>query len=701
MSKLSRKEKILATVALAVLLVFPVFAANNFFAKSQANPTYIIPMEDWVKNDDMAAIKLVNQLLELGVPVKWAQEPFTVGGATYPAGTFYIETPFTTNNNISSDVIIPWFLWEAKIHRVMRIDVTAETILANATELVLPRVIIFYDKSTYDNCLNHYEVLRSMGFKAVLAPADELWQNWWNGTEGVYSEGNVFVMPGGAIHLWSFPWGAPMSYGIGNISQFVAHGGGYIGVCAGASEALNKTPYTNLGLVDADYNRDWFDESLSPPGAGATEWKQLIGPMRFTIVNPNHPVMFGYGENAVRPGYGPEVAIYYYGGPTFLDIGANITILANYSGPISQQIPERVADIFGEPGIISAQYGEGRAVLFGPHPEWPGPGARMYAQALYYTAQKTVESPIEPGSVDFNPQIIEFSRVNTIINTIANIKPVLDSFTRVATEMVNLRAGDHYNPVGLWFDEVVQYYGMKMYEHINEIGRTAVKLQYEYFKLNALSQYVAGNPELINLIRYAQAMIVQFFNYSENFPSEPHYILDSDWTGNTFAPYPGDADNFTGLITLFEFVENETAEGLYPFVLDYATNYYKPYNELLRLNKTEPTRILDNQTLINMGLDPENYADQQVNESLVQLYNEIKAVWPTGPLYKSYYKFYHTLDVCQFKIDYHMLNLITLGDRAREVASYVEYTIASAVGSWAYALAEWNAALAQPGGLFT
>mgnify|MGYP005831103577 CR=1 FL=1 len=700
--KLSRNQKIILAIALAFALTVPTFAMIAPYTKAQGNVTYIIPLEDYMKNDDIAAIRLVNTLLEENVTVKWAMEPFTVGGTTYPAGTMYIETPFTTRNGISSDVIMEWFMWAAKTNRVLRIDRTTETVTANASDLVTPRVVLFYDTSTYDNAINHYERFLSLGFKVKLATADTFLGLWWNDTAFPLYDANVFIMPGGALHLFSFGWGATAIWAIQNISEWVYNGGGYVSVCAGSSEALNKTPYTAFKMIDADYYREWFDDTLSPAGYGANEWKALIGPILIEVEQPNHPVMFGYGPNAVRPGYGPEVPLYYYGGPAYTDIGNNITILANYSAPISQNIDAagRTNSIWGEPAIIAAQYGNGRLVAFGPHPEWPGPGARLHAQAVFWVAQHKIDaSHLDPATTLYNPSEITFDRLNSILAVIDNITPYLESFARISTTMVNLRGGDHYNPAGMWFDEVCMYYGLKFAEHLNALKRDAVKFQYEYYKLSLLRSSVSVETRAV--VDYALALIDSFFNYSEAFPVDTHYIGDSDWTGNVFAPYIGDAADFAALYDLFVFIENETRELIYPSALNYTRDYYRVYNEILALNRTTPSLIPDNATLARWGFNLTAHAGSNVTTLLIDFYANITSSWPAGPMYKMYYMFYHTLDICQFKIDRYLLDMMTIGDRIRDVTSYLDYTVAMEVGAWAYAAAEWQAAIYQPAGAFT
>ncbi|MHA1410913.1 MAG: BPL-N domain-containing protein, partial [Candidatus Odinarchaeia archaeon] len=432
------------------------------------------------------------------------------------------------------------------------------------------------------------------------------------------------------------------------------------------------------------------------------EWKALIGPIQISIEKPDHPVMFGYGTNAVRPGYGPKVPLYYYGGPAFVNITtSNATILGNYSSPVGQNVYAAGAtnSIWGEPAILAANYGSGRAVLFGPHPEWPGPGARMEAQAIFWTAQKIIPSShLDPTTTENNPPEISFSRVNNILNTAAEISPKLEALTRLATEIVQFRAGNHYNPIGYWFDEVLMIYGLDMVDHLNELKRDAVKLQYEYFKLSLLRDSVS--PTTRDTIDYALALIDSFFNYSEEFPYEDHWIADSDpwYTGLVWAPYIGDADNFTGLPALFDYILNETEELIYPMCYNYTKDYYNVYNEIVALNKTAPSSIPDNTTLERWGLNTTLYAGSNVTDILVDFYNYITSGWPAGPLTIMYYMFYHVLDICQFKIDGHWLKMMTIADRAKEICSILSYQIAVEVGSWAYSIAEWQATIYQPAG---
>ncbi|MCK9439895.1 MAG: BPL-N domain-containing protein [Methanothrix sp.] len=186
------------------------------------------------------------------------------------------------------------------------------------------------------------------------------------------------------MHFSSFSTQKEAARAIENLRSFVCNGGGYIGVCAGATEALIGSPYPYLNRVDASYHAEWF--MPREPAQGDWEWRTLMGPLLLEIAEQKHPVMFGYGQNAVLPGYGPRVAVEYFGGPSMFNLGSSVTVLARYSAPINQISCERVQDIWGSAAIVSSNFGSGKVILFGPHPEWPGPCHRMYAQALYYVS---------------------------------------------------------------------------------------------------------------------------------------------------------------------------------------------------------------------------------------------------------------------------------------------------------------------------
>lgn len=675
---------------IALLLVLGAMSLGLFSVVSvgvlagDSGGTFIISMDrssiDWLRSNDQNVIRLVNQLLEEGVAVQWALDDFDVGNDRYPAGTFYVQTPFTTGTGLSDGVAMEWLQWEAKKHRVYTIHKTNMPVDVRSQSLVLPRIVLFYDQTTYENSLVHYTRFSEMGFKVRLANATDICSRDWDDPDSVFSRANVFAMPGGAMHFWAFGTDDERAKAIQNIREFVAHGGGYVGVCAGASESLALSPYPYLELVDAAYHSEWF--TYDDPSQGDWDWRQLIGPVYLDVTAPEHPVMFGYGPKAKRPGYGPRTTMYYYGGPAMWDIGDSVTVLARYGGPVTQRTTEKVKDIWGSAASVTQNHGDGKVVIFGPHPEWPGPAGRMYAQALYYVSSVPAASHIEPDLSNEVPESIDSERVEAITSTVQRIKPMVEKCTRIAAEMVNLRAGDHYHPLGLWYDESIMAYGQAMYSHLNRIQTDAVKFQYEYKKLNLLREMLLDDPGLRQRIDYAQAMIEAFFESAENLPPEPHVIAETDWTGaGPFEPFTSEneAKRFEDLVWVFDYLQREVETVDLPFALEYA----KLFEEYERAR-----------------VEHEIKGTAETKEKLDSLHIKMSASWPAGPLYEGMYTMRHTLDIMQFKTDYHLLNILTVGEKAREVLSMTSFAAAQALGSSKYALASTKAFMSYPvGGL--
>jgi len=120
--------------------------------------------------------------------------------------------------------------------------------------------------------------------------------------------------------------------GFQQIREFVARGGGYIGICAGAYIAARKVEVPGrppgLGIIEIENDR-----------------KAGQGLRTITIIQPEHPVVKGYTG---------EVDIWYQNGP-MMKAGEDVETLAVYEK--------------GAAAIVCATYGQGRVVIFSPHPE--------------------------------------------------------------------------------------------------------------------------------------------------------------------------------------------------------------------------------------------------------------------------------------------------------------------------------------------
>jgi hypothetical protein len=340
-----------------------------------------------------------------------------------------------------------------------------------------------------------------------------------------------------------------------------------------------------------------------------------------------------------------------------------------------------VTNQWGAAAVIAADYYNGKVVVFGPHPEYPGPCARMYAQALYYVANIPKSSPFDPLSNESISETAISERVTTIKSSVAQIKPVLEESTRTASRIVNLRIGDIYNPIGIGsIDAHLLSFSKELYAELNDLQRYAVRFQYDFSKLNMLKGMVQNDPQFTGLIEYAQSMISSFFNLTLNLPQDQHIIFETHWTEiDPFPPFTEEANKFEELINAFVRVNNETKERLYPAAEKYAA-IVREYENLRLLNQTAFT--------------------QEVNATLTELVQNVSSYYPTGSMFKTVFNFYHTLDIVQYKIAYRMFDMITLADRTAEVISQVEFALATAVGQWNYAYVDLQAFFAHPEGAF-
>lgn len=146
------------------------------------------------------------------------------------------------------------------------------------------------------------------------------------------------------------------------ISDFVARGGGYVGICAGAFLALKGYPWS-LGLVNAEALEERTPHELRPVsgiydhgvGKVSVRFSRLVG-----------------GIFQRMPMRQPRMLLQYSGGPLFCFRGGSgnqcIVTLARF-GPEMQKANIGRSRMMNRPAIIATKLGKGTVVLFSPHPE--------------------------------------------------------------------------------------------------------------------------------------------------------------------------------------------------------------------------------------------------------------------------------------------------------------------------------------------
>jgi len=147
--------------------------------------------------------------------------------------------------------------------------------------------------------------------------------------KGRLEDCSLLIVPGGYTARYVDALGEE---GFEHIREFVAGGGGYIGICAGAYIAARNVEVPGR-----------------PPGLGIievrNERKAGRGLRTITIAKPEHPMVKGYEG---------EIDIWYQNGP-MMEAGEGVETLAVYEK--------------GSAAIVCAIYGEGKVVIFSPHPE--------------------------------------------------------------------------------------------------------------------------------------------------------------------------------------------------------------------------------------------------------------------------------------------------------------------------------------------
>jgi glutamine amidotransferase PdxT len=139
----------------------------------------------------------------------------------------------------------------------------------------------------------------------------------------------LLIIPGGYTARYVDALGEE---GFEQIRKFVAGGGGYIGICAGAYIAARNVEVPGR-----------------PPGLGIIEIENERragrGIRTIAVAKPEYPVMQGYEG---------EVDIWYKNGP-MIKVGEGVETLAVYGE--------------GSAAIVCTTYSQGRVVIFSPHPE--------------------------------------------------------------------------------------------------------------------------------------------------------------------------------------------------------------------------------------------------------------------------------------------------------------------------------------------
>lgn len=154
------------------------------------------------------------------------------------------------------------------------------------------------------------------------------------------------------------------------IRYFVRNGGGYLGICGGAYLACSDHT-ERLGLVDAHP----LVGKIEVDGRGELDlwWRGDTTQVQVEIIQAGE-LVFGC--------WGGKIELPYHNGPIFVEVNLDrCTVLAYYRTEVID-LEEQRGTMVNSPAIISASFGQGRALIISPHPEQDPNTSHLVSQAV-------------------------------------------------------------------------------------------------------------------------------------------------------------------------------------------------------------------------------------------------------------------------------------------------------------------------------
>lgn len=171
-----------------------------------------------------------------------------------------------------------------------------------------------------------------------------------NNVPGVLAGFDALLVGGG----YAYPGYTVYVSGAGKarIQEFVHGGGAYVGICAGAYFACDSLSYEGATIGDeSGYDMNLYDGVCGGPVDEVSRYPNWAPA---TLDFPGHEAYDGFDTAPFQR------QLFYAGGPYFEDPPAGVEVLANYGDEGEHQ---------GLPAVVGFPYGDGRVVLWGPHPE--------------------------------------------------------------------------------------------------------------------------------------------------------------------------------------------------------------------------------------------------------------------------------------------------------------------------------------------
>lgn len=176
-------------------------------------------------------------------------------------------------------------------------------------------------------------------------------------------ESDVLFVPGGDTFALAKAIGAP---GLGRLEKWIADGGTFVGICAGAYLPLTSSlpPLDSFNLVSSRIRN--LSKNLPPAKRMQDKFSNRYG--CYYVFHPvRGPVLLDFG--------GVALTAPMYGGPSWEGPG-EAEVLARYNGFTDSTLfltDSEIANdaMIGRPAALRKEHGKGSLYLFGPHFEHP------------------------------------------------------------------------------------------------------------------------------------------------------------------------------------------------------------------------------------------------------------------------------------------------------------------------------------------
>lgn len=217
----------------------------------------------------------------------------------------------------------------------------------------MSRVAIEYDTIDQQGYIPQVEnLLQGMGHETLRVSSHDI-------IHGALANCDMVTFPGGfgafeGLRIYGENFARCLQF-------FVASGGGYLGVCGGAYVAGANVPwlfglYIKHTLRIIDVYSDVPPMLRFVPEYISRQTTRLLASVDISAVD--YPITQGHQSERVN--------IVFSGGPILKNAGSSVTPLAYYYNGVLELVR-------GELAIAASQFGKGRVVISGAHPEAPEP----------------------------------------------------------------------------------------------------------------------------------------------------------------------------------------------------------------------------------------------------------------------------------------------------------------------------------------